>query len=75
MVPAAQASYTGTGRLGQCIAQLPPTYRHVLVLHHIHGYKYKEIAKILDITIANALKIDQRAVAKLEKICIEEGVL
>ena len=75
MIPATQAPYTGTGRLAQCIAQLPPTYRHVLVLQHIHGYKYKEIAKILDMTIANALKIDQRAVAKLEKICIEEGVL
>ena len=74
-IPETQAPYTGTGRLGRCIAQLPPTYRHVLVLHHIHGYKYREIAKILDITMANAMKIDQRAVAKLEKICIEEGVL
>ena len=73
LIPATQAPYTGT--LSRCIAQLPPTYRHVLLLHHIHGYKYKEIAKILDLTIANALKIDQRAVAKLEKICIEEGVL
>lgn len=66
---------SGTGRLSRCIAQLPPTYRHVLILHQIHGYKYKEIAKILDMTVANALKINQRAVAKLEKICIEEGVL
>ena len=74
-VPAPQAPDSGTGRLARCIAQLPPNYRHVLVLHHIHGYKYKEIAKILDMSIANALKIDQRAVAKLEKICIEEGVL
>ena len=74
-ISAGQAPDSGSGRLAQCIAQLPPAYRHVLVLHHIHGYKYKEIAKILDMTIANALKIDQRAVAKLEKICIEEGVL
>ncbi len=43
LVPVMQAPYTGTGRLGRCIAQLPPTYRHVLVLHHIYGYKYKEI--------------------------------
>ena len=74
-IPATQAPDFGTGRLSRCIAQLPPTYRHVLILHHIHGYKYKEIAKILDLTIANALKIDQRAVAKLEKICMKEGVL
>ena len=74
-IPATQVPYTGNGRLARCIALLPPTYRHVLVLHHIHGYKYKEIAKILDMTIANALKIDQRAVAKLEKICIGEDVL
>lgn len=73
--PAALAPDSGSGRLSRCIAQLPPTYRHVLVLHQIHGYKYKEIAKILDMTVANALKINQRAVAKLEKICIEEGVL
>ncbi|MGN0341692.1 MAG: RNA polymerase sigma factor [Roseburia sp.] len=74
-IPESQPSYTGTGRLGKCIAMLPPIYRHVLILHHLHGYKYREIAQILGITTANALKIDQRAKVKLEKICIEEGIL
>ena len=65
----------GTGRLKDCISRLPPSYRHVLVLHHLYGYKYREIAQLLGISVANALKTDQRAKARLEKICEEEGIL
>ena len=64
-----------TGSLSACISRLPVNYRHVLILHHIHGYKYKEISRFLGITTANALKIDQRAKAALAKICEEEGVI
>lgn len=75
MIPAVSGDYPGTGRLGRCMAKLPPSYRHVLVLRHFHGYRYKEISQILGITTANALKIDQRAKARLKKICKEEGIL
>ena len=41
----------------------------------MHGFSCKEIAKQLDITEANAIKLDQRAKNKLLQICREEGVL
>ncbi|MEP1033288.1 RNA polymerase sigma factor [Ekhidna sp.] len=36
--------------LEEAIAQLPPGYRQILILHDIEGYKHREIAEILDIT-------------------------
>ncbi len=32
------------------IAQLPPGYRQVIILHDVEGYKHQEIAELLDIT-------------------------
>ncbi len=61
--------------LSQCILKLPNTYRDVIIFKYVHGYSLRDIAKILNITEANAIKIDQRAKKKLEAMCKEEGLL
>lgn len=61
--------------LACCMAKLPPRYRQILLLKYHHGFTCREIAKQLDMTEANAIKLDQRAKNKLLKICEEEGVL
>ena len=61
--------------LAACMAKLTPRYRQIILLKYYHGFSCKEIAKQLDITEANAIKLDQRAKNKLLHICREEGVL
>lgn len=61
--------------LAQCMAKLSSRYRQVILLKYYHGYSCKEIAKQLNITEANAIKLDQRAKTKLLQLCKEEGVL
>lgn len=61
--------------LDDCILKLPPRYRQVILLKYYHGFNNREIAGQLDISEANAIKLDQRAKAKLHKICEEAGVL
>jgi len=67
--------YSNCGNLARCIAQLPPRQRAVLTLKYRHGYSNQEIAKILKISVHNAIKIDQRAKANLKELCIVEGLL
>lgn len=67
--------YTNCGDLAKCISQLPSQYRAVLTLKYRHGYNNREIAKILTISEHNAIKIDQRAKAKLRELCFKEGIL
>ena len=61
--------------LAACMAKLTPRYRQIILLKYYQGFSCKEIAKQLDITEANAIKLDQRAKNKLLQICREEGVL
>ena len=61
--------------LAACMAKLTPRYRQIILLKYYHGFTCKEIAKQLDITETNAIKLDQRAKNKLLQICREEGVL
>ena len=70
-----QAEYSGEDGLAKCIGQLPPRYRHVLVLKHQLGFNNREVAKILKITEANAIKLDQRAKARLRELCLKEEFL
>lgn len=67
--------YEGSNILTQCMAKLPPHYRQVLLLKHLHGYSSKETARILNLTEANVIKIDQRAKQRLRVLCQEEGIL
>lgn len=61
--------------LANCILKLPPRYRQVIMLKYHHGFSCKEIAKQLNLSEANAIKLDQRAKKKLLQICEEEGIL
>lgn len=61
--------------LSGCLAKLPARYRQIILLKYYHGFSTKEIGKMLNITEANAIKLDQRAKNKLLQICQEEGIL
>lgn len=66
--------YDGENIITACMAKLPVNYRTVLLLKHHHGYSSKETAKIMGITEANVIKLDQRAKKKLHALCKEEGL-
>lgn len=61
--------------LAACIAKLPPRYRQVILLKYYIGFSCKEIARHLNITEANAIKLDQRAKNRLFEMCKREEVL
>ena len=67
--------YTGNNELARCLAKLPDRERHILLLKHYHGYSLKEIAKMLNLSLSNATKIEQRARAKLEVLCKRAEIL
>ena len=69
-----QVEYDNPNELANCILKLPERERTVLILKYWHGYPYKEIADMLGISYANALKIGQRAKAHLKTICEEAEV-
>lgn len=58
--------------LMEAIAKLPPDYRAVIHLHYYEGYTAKEIASILGVSQATALKRLERGRAQIRKM-IEEG--
>jgi len=68
-------TYDGDNPVAACIAQLPTQYRHVLELKYRQGFNNREIASLLDISIANAIKIDQRAKKRLESLWLKEESL
>lgn len=70
-----QVEYSGTHTLARCFARLPARYRHVLSLKYYHGFNNREIAKTLNISKANAVKLIQRAKNKLNLLCREEEIL
>ena len=73
-VVGAPVEYRGNNQLAGCILKLPARQRQILILKYHHGYALKEIAGMLGITYANALKIEQRAKAKLKTLCEEAGI-
>lgn len=60
-------------KLTDCILKLPKQQRTVILLKYQHGYSLREIAKLLDISLAWAQKIDQRAKKKLEELYQQGG--
>lgn len=70
-----ETSYAGENKLAKCILRLPTRYREIIILKYWNGYSIHEIAKFLNLSLANTAKIDQRAKKKLEQLCKEEGLL
>lgn len=63
----------GVSLLAECIMKLPPQQRTVILLKYDHGYSLREIAKMLNISLAWAQKLDQRAKKRLEELYTEGG--
>lgn len=61
--------------LARCISRLRPRYRQIIFLKYYYGFNNREIAKQMDITVINAIKLDQRAKKQLQEICKQEGIL
>ena len=74
-LPEAPVDLDGGTMLAACMARLPVRYRQVLLLKYSYGFSNKELAKLLGVTEANAIKLGQRAKEKFQEICEEEGVL
>lgn len=70
-----EVSYEGSHAIARCFALLPARDRDILMLKYRYGYTAREIAKMLNISEANANKRIQRAKEKLENLCNEEGLL
>ncbi len=51
--------------LGRAIAELPPGYRTVFVLHDVEGYEHNEIAQIMDCSVGNSKSQLHKARMKL----------
>ena len=68
-------AYEGENLLTKCILKLNDRQRNILILKYHYGYDSKEIAKMLNITYQNALKIERRAKQKLQQLYEEENAL
>ena len=64
-----------TQGIAHCFARLPAQYRHILLLKYRFGYDSRELARLLQLSEANAIKRVQRAKEKLAQLCKEEGIL
>lgn len=67
--------HTEAHTIAACLTKLPTRYREALILKFSHGYTSREIGKLMGITTVNVDKLIQRAKAKLEILCKEEGLL
>ena len=67
------AAADGENALVACILKLPEQQRMVIWLKYYQGYDLREIAKMLDISLSYAQKLDQRAKKRLKDLYIEGG--
>lgn len=58
--------------LARAIAQLPPGYRTIFVLHDVEGYEHNEIAQIMNCSIGNSKSQLHKARLKLREILRDE---
>ena len=70
-----EIEYLCENTLAYCMNKLPARYRIVLLLRHHYGYTPEETARFLGISKTNAIKLHQRAKARLELLCRKEGLL
>ena len=54
--------------LERAIADLPPGYRLIFVLHDVEGYEHNEIAEILDCSVGNSKSQLHKARMKLREV-------
>ena len=73
-LPGAPVDLENGTALAACMARLPARYRQILLLKYSYGFSNKELARLLGITEANAVKLNQRAKQKFQELCEEEGV-
>jgi RNA polymerase sigma-70 factor, ECF subfamily len=57
--------------LGRAIAQLPPGYKQIFVLHDVQGYEHNEIATLLGVSIGNSKSQLHKARARLRTLLQE----
>ena len=60
--------------IANSIAKLSTPYRDVLVLKYAYGYSNGEVARFLNLTVANVEKITSRGKKKLKEVLEKEGV-
>jgi RNA polymerase sigma-70 factor (ECF subfamily) len=58
-------------KLEQALADLPDKQREVFLMHRIEGFKYKEIAKLLELSQKAVEKRMAQALKELRKICTQ----
>lgn len=59
--------------LTECVLKLPAKERQVIWLKYYHGYNLLEISKMMDISLAWAQKLNQRAKQRLRTLYNEAG--
>jgi RNA polymerase sigma-70 factor (ECF subfamily) len=62
-------------RVNQALAQLPDSDREVLLMRHFEGLPYEEIGLALEIAPAAARKRYGRALLRVQKLLIADGLL
>jgi RNA polymerase sigma-70 factor, ECF subfamily len=55
-------------RLERAIAQLPPGYKRMFVLHDVEGYEHNEIAELLGVSIGNSKSQLHKARVRLREL-------
>jgi len=55
-------------RLERAVAELPPGYRMVFLLHDVQGYEHNEIARIMECSIGNSKSQLHKARTRLREI-------
>ena len=58
--------------IDRAIAELPPGYRTIFVLHDIEGYEHEEIAKLLGVTIGTSKSQLHKARLKLRALLLKK---
>lgn len=53
--------------LADALAQLPENYRQVILLRHIRGYRFSEVAREMDQTVDSVKAVWRRAISRLRR--------
>ncbi len=59
--------------LKNAVAQLPPGYRNVFVLHDVEGYEHEEVARLLGISVGTSKSQLHKARLKLRGLLIKQN--